>query len=96
MKGEEHHVIGAVVIVSILLAATLGAMLIFEQPVGKAFQMPGLDELQECSCKKAGSQFSVLYSDSGYVLLPDGQYRNVGIFDEDVCPNVCASIGAYY
>ena len=93
MNGE-HQLVGGVVIVAVILAALIGVFLIYEQPYGRAFQ--GLEQT-ECLCRMNGFSQAVLYSDSGFVLMPDGNVRNIGIANPslDKCSQVCAMIGGH-
>lgn len=92
MKAEEH-LVGAVVVIAVLLAAILGVFLVFQQPYGRAFQ--GLDQT-ECSCRLDGYQFSAIYDD-GFVLMPGGDIKSVEKVEEsaDTCDQVCAMVGGY-
>jgi hypothetical protein len=92
MKKElKEEVIGAIVVVAVIIAGTLGAFMVLK-PTGQAYQMP----IEVCSCTLDGYWEQVAYREN-YVFSPDGSSRYVGEIPDSSykCAEVCANIGGH-
>jgi len=97
LQMEEHHIIGTVVVITVIILAGIGLYFAAQPKYGKA--VTALDHKYigyQCQCIKNGQRIMPFYSFDGYAILNG---RKISIpkpeNPDDPCPTVCASLGGF-
>ncbi|OYT32457.1 hypothetical protein DRJ22_02405 [Candidatus Woesearchaeota archaeon] len=97
LKLEEHHIVGIVVIIAVILLAGIGLYYTTQSNYGKAITIIDHKYIgYQCRCIKDNQIIQPFYSGEGFVIL-NGKEISIPTPEnpEDPCPAVCASLGGF-